>query len=112
VVAVDLKGYGESEKPMWRGKYKIEEVVTELAEFIVAVGTVLIPSNATTILNFSIISGGGQKCVLVGHDLGALIGWFLVYSHPDLISKFVSISCPHPNIYWDELQPTAFVNKM
>jgi epoxide hydrolase 4 len=50
--------------------------------------------------------------VLVGHDLGALIGWFLMYSHPDLVSKFVSISCPHPNIYWDELQPTAFVNKM
>jgi epoxide hydrolase 4 len=41
VVAVDLKGYGESEKPTLRGKYKIEEVVSELAEFIVAVGRIV-----------------------------------------------------------------------
>lgn len=52
MVAVDLKGYGESEKPMWRGKYKIEEVVAELAEFIVAVGRTL---NASNIHDFKMI---------------------------------------------------------
>ncbi|XP_065342678.1 epoxide hydrolase 4-like isoform X2 [Cloeon dipterum] len=95
IVAVDLKGYGDSEKPLSRGKYEIEQVVEELAEFITAVAA----------------DRKDQKCVLVGHDVGALVGWFLVYSHPELISRFVSISCPHPNVFWNLLESTALFNK-
>ncbi|XP_059473687.1 epoxide hydrolase 4-like isoform X2 [Neocloeon triangulifer] len=93
VVAVDLKGFGDSEKPQRPGMYKVEQIVKELAEFTKA------------------IAGENKKCVLVGHDMGALVGWFFVYSNPDLVARFVSISCPHPNIYWEELLHSASLNK-
>lgn len=84
VVALDLKGFGDSDKPHWKRSYKIEIIVEELKQFI----------------NFL----GVQKCTLIGHDLGALIGWYLVHLEPSLVSKFFAISCPHPNIYWKSLK--------
>ncbi|CAD6201344.1 GSCOCG00000147001-RA-CDS [Cotesia congregata] len=46
---------------------------------------------------------GVDKCSIIGHDLGGLLGWFMTILHSDIIDKFVAISSPHPNLYWDEL---------
>lgn len=83
VVALDLKGFGDSDKPIWRSNYKITVILDELKRFIHTLG--------------------GESCVLIGHDLGALIGWYLVHQFPNLVTKFISVSCPHPNMYWDSL---------
>ncbi|KAF4528022.1 hypothetical protein B566_EDAN002205 [Ephemera danica] len=91
VIAVDLRGFGDSEKPVWRRKYCVDELVQELADFI------------TTL-------GGGESSVVIGHDLGALLGWFLLQSHPKLVKCFISISCPYPNVFWKELPTTALFN--
>lgn len=80
VIALDLKGFGDSDKPHWRRSYKIEVIVEELKQFIVSLGV--------------------QKCVVIGHDLGALVGWYLVHLEPNIVTKFFAVSCPHPNIYW------------
>lgn len=83
VIALDLKGFGDSDKPHWRSSYKIEVIIEELKQFISSLGV--------------------QKCTVIGHDLGALIGWFLVHLEPNMVSKFFAVSCPHPNIYWKSL---------
>lgn len=83
VIALDLKGFGDSDKPHWRSSYKVEVIIAELKQFIHSLGA--------------------QKCTLIGHDLGALIGWYLVHLEPNLVSKFFAVSCPHPNVYWKSL---------
>nr|CAD7455454.1 unnamed protein product [Timema tahoe] len=90
VVALDLKGFGDSDKPLGRSSYRIDKLLIELRQFISALGV--------------------SSCTVVGHDLGGLLGWYLVHRYPDLVDKFVAISCPHPNVYWDELSRSSTLN--
>ncbi|XP_075226294.1 epoxide hydrolase 4-like isoform X2 [Lycorma delicatula] len=90
VIALDLKGFGDSDKPESRKCYRLDILMSEIAELISSLG----------VSNVSII----------GHDLGALLGWFMVHLYQDLVNKFVAISCPHPNIYWSSLPNTSSFN--
>ncbi|XP_071450784.1 epoxide hydrolase 4-like [Hetaerina americana] len=83
VVALDLKGYGDSDKPLLCRRYRVQVLLKELSDLIYTLGA--------------------SSCVVIGHDMGALLGWFLAYNYPGLVKKFVAISCPHPNIFWDVL---------
>ena len=91
VVALDLKGFGDSDKPLARRSYKLELLLEELTIFISSLGI--------------------TRCSIIGHDLGALFGWYLVHLNPDLVSKFVAISCPHPNVYWDDIPKSSRFNQ-
>ncbi|XP_066262403.1 epoxide hydrolase 4-like isoform X1 [Euwallacea similis] len=86
VVALDLKGFGDSDKPTWRSSYKIETILEELTQFIHSLGV--------------------SSCIVIGHDLGALLGWYLVHQNPSVVNKFVAVSCPHPNVYWNTFNCT------
>lgn len=55
VVALDLKGFNDSDKPQWRKEYKPHIICDELLQFIKSLG-----SNSVSI---------------IGHDIGAIIGW-------------------------------------
>lgn len=91
VIALDLKGFGDSDKPIWLNGYKIQTLVEELEQFVQALG----------VNNF----------VLIGHDIGGLIGWFMAYRNPGGIERFIAVSAPHPNTYWQLPSPcTAPVN--
>lgn len=46
-----------------------------------------------------IFSLGVSSCIVVGHDIGALLGWCLAHQFPEVVDKLVAVSCPHPNIY-------------
>lgn len=83
VVALDLKGFGDSDKPLRRSSYRIDLILQEINQLITSLGV--------------------SSCTIIGHDLGALLGWYLVHQFPDLVDRFVSVSCPHPNIYWKVL---------
>nr|XP_018899415.1 PREDICTED: epoxide hydrolase 4-like isoform X1 [Bemisia tabaci] len=90
VIALDLKGFGDSDKPLRRKSYRVEVILRELSDLI--------------------SSFGMGRCSVVGHDLGALLGWYLAHSSPHLIAKFVAISCPHPNLYWSSLPSSSTFN--
>ncbi|XP_015609723.1 epoxide hydrolase 4 [Cephus cinctus] len=83
VVALDLKGFGDSDKPLTRRSYRIEILIDELKQFILALGV--------------------RSCTIIGHDLGGLLGWYMVALHEEMVSKFIAISSPHPNFYWNGL---------
>lgn len=83
VISLDLKGFGDSDKPSSRRSYRVGVLLSELRELIHSLGV--------------------TSCIVVGHDLGALIGWYLVHLCPQIVDKFVAISCPHPNFYWSHL---------
>lgn len=51
-----------------------------------------------------------KTVTIIGHDLGGLIGWIFAFKLPDYVSKFIVISAPHPNFYWQPSK-TALVNR-
>lgn len=54
VVAVDLKGFNDSDKPLKRHAYQPQQICEELSQFIKCLGY--------------------NSCTIIGHDLGGLIG--------------------------------------
>lgn len=76
VVAVDLRGYNNSDKPSSVNDYSMAELVRDISELITGLGY--------------------QKCFLVGHDWGGAISWNVAYAHPDQVEKLIILNCPHP----------------
>ncbi|XP_065906176.1 epoxide hydrolase 4-like [Dysidea avara] len=78
-VAVDLRGYGDTERPPHKKDYQLEMLTQDIAELIPALGY--------------------SSCVLVAHDWGGMLAWTLIQSHPELVDRFVVMDCPHYKIY-------------
>ena len=81
VVALDMKGFGDSEKPFLASKYKDEVIIDELKQLI------------------DVLQEDDRKIVLIGHGLGGHIAWKFVEKYPMMVRKFVSLSAPHPRIW-------------
>ena len=78
-VAVDLRGYGDSDKPAGKDAYQIERMVHDIAELVPALGY--------------------KDCVLVAHDWGGAVCWQVVINFSHLVSRFVVCNCPHPSAF-------------
>jgi len=76
VVAIDQRGYGDSDKPCRVSDYHISQMVADIKSLIPALGF----SSAT----------------VVAHDWGSPIVWTFAMKHPDLIDKMVQMNGPHP----------------
>ncbi|MEA5598007.1 alpha/beta hydrolase [Rivularia sp. UHCC 0363] len=75
VVAPDLRGYNDSEKPASQSAYKMSELVRDVEGIIRGLGY--------------------EKCVLVGHDWGGGIAWNFAYAHPEMVERLIIMNCPH-----------------
>jgi pimeloyl-ACP methyl ester carboxylesterase len=73
-VAVDLRGYGASDKPP-RG-YDLPTLSADLAALVRALGE--------------------QDAVVVGHDWGGLAAWTMATLHPRSVRRLVVLSMAHP----------------
>lgn len=75
-VAVDLRGFGASDKPP-RG----HDTWTTSADTAALVRAL-----------------GEDEAVIVGHALGGWIGWATAYLHPQVCRALVTVSMPHPRV--------------
>jgi len=76
VVAVDLRGYNDSDKPKEQSAYVMDEFIKDVE---------------------GVIRGlGHEKCVLVGHDWGGVIAWYFAYTYPQMLEKLIVLNIPHP----------------
>ncbi|MGM3305206.1 alpha/beta fold hydrolase [Anabaena sp. WFMT] len=76
VVAVDLRGYNDSDKPQAQSAYVMDEFVKDVEGVVRGLGY--------------------ESCVLVGHDWGGAIAWNFAYAHPDMVEKLIILNLPHP----------------
>ncbi|MBD2251838.1 alpha/beta fold hydrolase [Nostoc parmelioides] len=76
VVAVDLRGYNDSDKPQEQSAYVMDELIKDVAGLIKELGH--------------------EKCILVGHDWGGAIAWSFAYAYPDMLEKLIILNLPHP----------------
>lgn len=76
VVALDLRGYNDSDKPPDRSAYVMDEFIKDVEGVIKGLGY--------------------EKCVLVGHDWGGAIAWNFAYAHPEMVERLIVMNLPHP----------------
>jgi pimeloyl-ACP methyl ester carboxylesterase len=73
-VAVDLRGYGASDKPP-RG-YDVPNLAADVARLVTALGE--------------------PDAVLVGNDVGGLLAWTVAATHPEVVRRVAVLGTPHP----------------
>ncbi len=76
VVAIDLRGYNDSDKPHEPTAYTMDELIEDIEGVIQELGY--------------------DRCVLVGHDWGGAIAWCFAYAHPAMVDKLIVMNLPHP----------------
>lgn len=83
VVAPDLRGYGQTDKPSGVDAYQVEELAADVYALIEALG--------------SDSGRGSNKASVVGHDWGGAVAWWHAMLHPDQVESLSILNCPHPS---------------
>jgi pimeloyl-ACP methyl ester carboxylesterase len=73
-VAVDLRGFGASDKPP-RG-YDAPNLAADMAQLVTSLGE--------------------RDAVVVGNDIGGLLGWTMAATHPRVVRSLVVLGAAHP----------------
>src|SRR5262245_50501947 len=76
VVAPDLRGYGETDKPSWG--YELDVLVNDVVSLIRELGY--------------------TRAIVAGHDLGGNIAWSLAIAYPHRVERLIALNCPHPTV--------------
>lgn len=75
VVAPDMRGYGETDKPAAVDDYDIDQLAGDLVGILDALGE--------------------ETAILVGHDWGAIVAWSTVLLHPSRFTALIAMSVPY-----------------
>lgn len=95
VVALDLRGYNDSDKPEGLAAYEMSELVEDIRGVITGLGY--------------------EDCILVAHDWGGAIAWNFAYRYPDLLEKLIVMNLPHPAKFiegsktWSQLAKSWYI---
>lgn len=84
VVALDMRGYNESDKPQEQTAYAMKELIADIEGVIRALGY--------------------DRCILVGHDWGGAIAWCFAYAHPEMVERLIVLNMPHPAKFVESLR--------
>lgn len=80
VVALDLRGFNQSDQPEGVANYALPKLVGDVKAVVEHFGK----ESAT------------DKAVIVGHDWGGMIAWSFAMAHPDKTDRLVILNLPHP----------------
>lgn len=76
VWAPDQRGYNLSDKPAGISVYTIDTLAADVIGLIDAAGR--------------------EKAIVVGHDWGAAVAWWVAVAYPDRVERLVTLNVPHP----------------
>lgn len=79
VVAPDLRGYNDSDKPSRIDDYSTEVLVEDVVQLI--------------------HSFGYERAVVAGHDWGGAVAWSTALARPDVVEKLIVLNIPHPRLF-------------
>jgi len=91
VVAVDLRGYNDSDKPESQSAYQMSEFIEDVKGVITGLGY--------------------EDCILVAHDWGGAIAWNFAYAYPAMVEKLIVLNIPHPAKFAEGLKTPQQLQK-
>jgi pimeloyl-ACP methyl ester carboxylesterase len=84
VLALDMRGYNESDKPPGVENYRLEKLTADVA---------------------GLIRQAGAECAhVVGHDWGGAVAWAVAMHRPEVVRRLAVLNAPHPAAYQRELR--------
>lgn len=78
VLAPDQRGYNLSDKPGGIAAYGLDHLARDIVGLMKAVGR--------------------DRALIVGHDWGAVVAWWLALRHADCVEKLAILNGPHPHV--------------
>lgn len=82
VIAPDLRGFGESDRPEEVSAYRLDLLVQDVLGILAARGL--------------------RRVGVVGHDWGAALGWALGIAAPETVDRLAVLSVGHPAAYFTD----------
>ena len=76
VIAPDLRGFGESDRPAEVEAYRMRHLVGDVAGLLAVLGV--------------------ERTAVVGHDWGAALAWATAMALPDRVTRLAAVSVGHP----------------
>ncbi len=89
VVAPDLRGYNDSDKP--RKGYNVGTLVRDIEGLIKGLGQ--------------------EKATIVGHDWGGALAWAFAMRYPQMTERLIVLNAPHPAAMYRELRTLKQLRK-
>ena len=84
VVAPDLRGYNESDKPKGVANYRIDLLTADVVGLI--------------------HSFNQEKAIIVGHDWGGGVAWTFASDYPQAAERLIVMNCPHPTAFQKQIR--------
>lgn len=84
VVAPDLRGYNDSDKPRGVANYRVDILTADVMRLIRAFGE--------------------EKAIIIGHDWGGGIAWAFAATYPQATERLIVMNCPHPGPFQKHLR--------
>ena len=78
-VAVDMRGYGQSDRPRGRAAYGLEHLTADVGALFDGLGA--------------------RRRLLIGHDWGALVAWTTAIERTRPLDGLIVMNVPHPAVY-------------
>ncbi len=80
VLAPDMRGYAQSDKPKGVDAYRLEALTRDVAELV------------------ELNQAGRERAsaIVVGHDWGAVVAWQVAMRFPELVERLGILNVPHP----------------
>lgn len=88
VVALDMRGYNLSDKPLGASNYTLEALAGDVE---------------AVIRRESPPSEGPPQAVVVGHDWGGSVAWYFAETRPEMTERLIVLNAPHPRAIDREL---------
>jgi pimeloyl-ACP methyl ester carboxylesterase len=92
LLAPDQRGYSPGARPADPGAYTLPALAADLIGLLDAAGV--------------------EHADVVGHDWGAIVGWYLAAHHPDRVRTLTAVSVPHPAALAEALGQSTEQRKM
>ena len=91
VVAPDLRGYNETDKPRTASGYRVSNLLRDIVGLIKGLGH--------------------EKAIIVGHDWGGALAWAFAMRYPQMTERLIVLNAPHPWAFQRELKTVKQLQK-
>src|SRR5205823_6249285 len=89
VVAPDLRGYNDTDKPHWG--YDVRTLTRDIEGLIKGLGH--------------------ERATIVGHDWGGILAWIFALRYPHMPERLIAMNAPHPAAMRRELRTLKQLRK-